>query len=288
MAWYEDIKAVTERTPEERINLARENSRSISRASQRSPVSSDGVGDEEDPPFMANVASVNQTPRPDSSSRRPSGGRFPSDLQVNAQRGLQVPVSPVSVSSSYDDGFNHHDPFMTSAASGGDTGPQSLGFQGVSLARRIEREPQGGPVQYPSTAGAPAASDPAGHPASARVQSQQTGGTYDGPTWAEPVPIPLPHQAQPLSSSRNTTTDSVGGDLYNSQGTATANGDHISGRLQPGMSYGADMTQHGMSGPAVENEVLPRPGSVMRTDSVPTISKLHIPGGYPRGSNAGL
>ncbi|KAL2163668.1 hypothetical protein VTH06DRAFT_5726 [Thermothelomyces fergusii] len=82
MAWYEDIKNITERTPEEHNNLVRANSRSISRSSQRSSVSSDGVVDEEEePPFTAATASVNQQAKSDGFLRRPSGGRFPSDLQ---------------------------------------------------------------------------------------------------------------------------------------------------------------------------------------------------------------
>jgi hypothetical protein len=100
MAWYEDIKALTEKSPEERSEYVRGHSRSFSRSSQRS-FSSDGVVDEDDDEPFAAAASVNQqTTRQESEmARRPEpGGRFPSDLQVNAQRGLQVPLSPSSVS----------------------------------------------------------------------------------------------------------------------------------------------------------------------------------------------
>lgn len=100
MAWYEDIKALTEKSPEERTEYVRGHSRSFSRSSQRS-VSSDGVVDEDDDePFAAPASVSQQTTRQESEMpRRPEpGGRFPSDLQVNAQRGLQVPVSPSSVS----------------------------------------------------------------------------------------------------------------------------------------------------------------------------------------------
>ncbi|KAK0610437.1 hypothetical protein B0T17DRAFT_113314 [Bombardia bombarda] len=115
MAWYEDIKTLTEQTPEERNNFVRVHGRSVSRSSQRSSVSSDGVDDDEDPPFAASsVVSVSQPPRQDTLPRRPSGGRFPSDLQVNAQRGLQVPLSPVSVSS----GFNENSDGDAIAAAG--------------------------------------------------------------------------------------------------------------------------------------------------------------------------
>ncbi|KAI3396035.1 hypothetical protein diail_531 [Diaporthe ilicicola] len=109
LAWYEDIKALTEKTPQERSEFVRGHSRSFSRSSSRRSVSSDGVVDEDDEePYSAHnsAAALGQ---PGSGyqqdvPRRPSpGGRFPSDIQVNAQRGLQAPLSPSSSSSQ---GFN--------------------------------------------------------------------------------------------------------------------------------------------------------------------------------------
>ncbi|KAG5925790.1 hypothetical protein E4U42_003942 [Claviceps africana] len=104
MAWYEDIKALTEKTPEERFQFVRTHSRSLSRSSRRS-VSSDGIVDEDDEePFAANQMGINPERREDTVSRRPQpGGRFPSDIQINAQRGLQAPHSPSSVSSGQQD-----------------------------------------------------------------------------------------------------------------------------------------------------------------------------------------
>ncbi|KAK6952666.1 hypothetical protein Daesc_004957 [Daldinia eschscholtzii] len=100
MAWYEDIKALTEKSPEELSNFVRGHSRAYSRASQRT-TSSDGiVDDEDDEPFSADPAMASPGYRQDSMQNRPEpGGRFPSDIQVNAQRGLQVPRSPSSVGS---------------------------------------------------------------------------------------------------------------------------------------------------------------------------------------------
>ncbi|KAL6870255.1 hypothetical protein J3F83DRAFT_735648 [Trichoderma novae-zelandiae] len=102
MAWYEDIKALTETSPEQLTAFVRSHSRrSTSRSSHRS-ASSDGLDEEEDEePFTATEQDVIPGPRSDLASRRPQpGGRFPSDIQVNAQRGLQVPRSPSSVASS--------------------------------------------------------------------------------------------------------------------------------------------------------------------------------------------
>lgn len=112
MAWYEDIKALTEKSPEERSNFVRVHSRSFSRSSQRS-FSSDGVVDEDDDEPFSATNLVNQEPNNDAQPRRPEpGGRFPSDLQVNAERGLQAPLSPSSLSS----GFNEHQDHDTVAA----------------------------------------------------------------------------------------------------------------------------------------------------------------------------
>jgi hypothetical protein len=102
LAWYEDIRALTEKSPQERNAFVRQHARSISGTSHRAPsVSSDGVVDEEDEePFSAAASSVVvQAPKQDVLPRRPQGGRFPSDLQVNTQRGLQAPLSPSSGSS---------------------------------------------------------------------------------------------------------------------------------------------------------------------------------------------
>ncbi|KAI0864695.1 hypothetical protein F4860DRAFT_528415 [Xylaria cubensis] len=97
MAWYEDIKALTEKSPEELSNFVRGHARTYSRSSQRS-ISSDGMVDEEDDvPFSADPAVSIPSSRQDSfQSKSHTGGRFPSDIQVNAQRGLLVPQSPTS------------------------------------------------------------------------------------------------------------------------------------------------------------------------------------------------
>ncbi|KAI0015847.1 hypothetical protein F4780DRAFT_41641 [Xylariomycetidae sp. FL0641] len=114
MAWYEDIKALTEKTPEELNSFVRGHSRTYSRSSQRS-ISSDGmVDDDDEEPFSADPAVSSPGSRQGSLSNRPEpGGRFPSDLQVNAQRGLQVPRSPSSTGS----GFVGNDYTMRGASS---------------------------------------------------------------------------------------------------------------------------------------------------------------------------
>lgn len=101
MAWYEDIQALTDKSPEEVSDFVRGHVRSLSRNSVRS-TSSDGAVDDEDDeqPFAPNAAMVTSGPRETQHQNRPEpGGRFPSDLEVTAQRGLQVPLSPSSNSS---------------------------------------------------------------------------------------------------------------------------------------------------------------------------------------------
>lgn len=102
LAWYEDIKTLTEKSPQERNAFVRQHARSVSGTSQRaSSISSDGVMDEEDEePFSTNASAIVGTQGLKQEHKRPKpGGRFPSDLQVNVARGLQAPLSPSSGSS---------------------------------------------------------------------------------------------------------------------------------------------------------------------------------------------
>ncbi|KAJ6201441.1 hypothetical protein J3E72DRAFT_180176 [Bipolaris maydis] len=103
VAWFEDIKALTEKSGEERNAFVRRHAsvRSTSAGSARSASSDGGLEEDEADavPFSANQ-SVKDQARDQSSTRptRPSpGGRFPSDLMVN--RNLQAPLSPSSGSS---------------------------------------------------------------------------------------------------------------------------------------------------------------------------------------------
>ena len=63
------------------------------------------IDEEDDEPFSAtNSTVVTQVPKQDVLPRRPQpGGRFPSDLEISTQRGLQAPLSPSSGSSGFGD-----------------------------------------------------------------------------------------------------------------------------------------------------------------------------------------
>jgi hypothetical protein len=120
MAWYEDIRSLTEKSPQERSAFVRQHARSFSGTSQKAAsVSSDGVMDEEDEEPFSTAASavVAQGPKQDVLTKRPQpGGRFPSDLQVDTQRGLQVPLSPSSGSSFGENDNKDHE--VVAAATG--------------------------------------------------------------------------------------------------------------------------------------------------------------------------
>lgn len=125
LAWVSDLKTLTEKSPQERNAFVRQHARSVSGSSQRpASISSDGVMDEEDEePFSATASAVvAPASKQDTLPRRPqAGGRFPSDLQVNTQRGLQAPLSPSSGSSGFGD-VQDHDVAAASALPGSGVG----------------------------------------------------------------------------------------------------------------------------------------------------------------------
>lgn len=135
MAWYEDIKNLTEKTGEERNAFVRRHARSFSSGSHKAgSVSSDGVLDEDEAdevPFSANTSQVQQpVPQQDTPARPQPGGRFPSDIQVN--RFLQAPLSPSSATSSGD-----RDPLMAAG-----TQPESSAPRGPGDPDEHQREDQ--------------------------------------------------------------------------------------------------------------------------------------------------
>lgn len=137
MAWYDDIKSLTESAPQERNAFVRSHARSFSAASQRAAsVSSDGVMDEEDEePFsMVSNSAVVQVANKQENAKRPEpGGRFPSDIQVDPSRGLQVPLSPSSANSSLGNNETRNETSTTSNLAGGG----SVGyFQGHRIISR--------------------------------------------------------------------------------------------------------------------------------------------------------
>lgn len=107
LAWYEDIKSLTEKTGEERTAFVRRHARSVSGGSHKAgSVSSDGAMEEDEAdevPYSGKSSHFDHEPPVEAKlPERPQTvrGRFPSDLNVN--RDLHVPLSPSSGTSSDD------------------------------------------------------------------------------------------------------------------------------------------------------------------------------------------
>ncbi|KAI9809601.1 MAG: hypothetical protein M1825_000033 [Sarcosagium campestre] len=108
LAWYEDMRNLTEKSGEERNTYVRRHARSMSAESQKAgSISSDGAMEEDEAdeiPYSATASSINQAPLQDQVKRPQPGGRFPSDFQVD--RGLQATHSASSASSYVDGDLN--------------------------------------------------------------------------------------------------------------------------------------------------------------------------------------
>ena len=103
IAWFNDIKALTENTGEAKAVFIRKHARSLSAGSQKAPgsISSDGLDEEDEAdqvPYSA-TPSVVAAGMPEDSAKKPErpnpGGRFPSALNINRDSSL-APSSPSS------------------------------------------------------------------------------------------------------------------------------------------------------------------------------------------------
>lgn len=252
MAWYQDLKVLTERTPEQRSEMFGAVSRSASRTSRRSTSSDARVVDEEDEePFSAGD-SVDVSGRDGTSaSKRPqAGGRFPSDLQVNAQRGMQVAGSPSSGSSGqagagpgYNTGYDepqHVAAVAQGAYDGNGKLYQPTPIHGATATNIYQYQT---PVRGNSYAEQGGAAPPQGHEAAAH--HHEMGAAY----------VPVSH--------------AQGGH----QG-----GEHVhfaGGGPEPAGATAQPRTVDGEH----TTEDAPKQG-INRTDT----STMHIPGGYPKSS----
>ena len=107
LAWFSDIKNLTEKTGAERKEfIRRSHARSVSAGSHKAgSISSDGGMDEDEADEVPYSATASQAEIPHQVEKLPQrpnpGGRFPSALKIH--RDSQVPVSPSSPSSSTGD-----------------------------------------------------------------------------------------------------------------------------------------------------------------------------------------
>ena len=101
LAWYGDIKSLTEKTGEERNAFVRKHAYSVSGQSQApGSIDSDGALEEDEAdrvPYSASASSVAEAPKQEAIERPQPGGSFPSDMPV--EKDLRAPLSPSSASS---------------------------------------------------------------------------------------------------------------------------------------------------------------------------------------------
>lgn len=326
MAWYEDIKALTEKTPQERSEFVRSHSRSISRTSSRRSVSSDGVVDEDDDePYSAHnsAAALGTTNHPgyhqQDVPRRPSpGGRFPSDIEVNAQRGLQAPLSPSSMMND-DHAFTVVDrgqqqQRQTSndaiAAAGALPGssfdqyyPQQNGYaQAPHRHQEIPSSGNGTINNNTHNSYQQSAQPYANHPAVLIAARQRNnngasgneeaatmhGGlnnSYQEGTWMAGS-SPVEASSIPIGVNENHQQHHGGGLYVTSPGQHQHQHQQSNGFDEPQATSYRELPRTTMNG----GDGVPRPAMSERTESdaptlsseVPTISHLHVPGEYPR------
>jgi len=87
MAWFDAIKSLTEKTGAERTAFVRQHARSVSGASHRGSVSSDGFEDDEADhvPYAASVPSQQVThPAEEQKPQRPQPGEYVDPFRCNS------------------------------------------------------------------------------------------------------------------------------------------------------------------------------------------------------------
>merc|ERR1711964_25167 len=259
-AWYEDIRALTEKSPQERNAFVRQHARSISGTSQRAgSISSDGIMDEEDEePFSASNADVVSTgPKQDELPKRPQpGGRFPSD--VNLSRGLQAPLSPSSGSS----GFEDRDVVAAAGTLPGSTmhqyGDAAAGAVGAEAYHRYEdekaeefrRQQEERAAREAATIAAPDTFEQ-----QSEQQAAQEAAIYAAPDGDLPKAAP---ESSFMSGAR-------------SQGDVTTNG-AITPGTNPIERVLEPLTESGR----------PSLAAGQNHQSVQSVSQLHVPGEFPK------
>ena len=203
LAWFSDIKSLTEKTGAERKEfIRRSHARSVSAGSHKAgSISSDGGMDEDEAdevPYSATASQAEITPQAEKLPQRPNpGGRFPSALQTN--RDSQVPVSSSSPSSSTGDRE------IIAAASGLPGSSIPLGHPGGELeggsAALLATDPYSPEASKQGLKGVPlheklssaAAADAEGSVASEHAQGIDSSTTPDSAAGHQPWNDPTPH-----------------------------------------------------------------------------------------------
>ena len=360
LAWFSDIKSLTEKTGAERKEfIRRSHARSISAGSHKAgSISSDGGMDEDEAdevPYSATASQAELPPQAEKLLQRPNpGGRFPSALQT--KRNSQVPLSSSSPSSSTGDremiaaagalpGSGIPSDNLGQVVPSGDNEPNIVRgeLEGGSAAlletdsyslKASKQGIRGLPLhEKPSSAAATDAKDsvPSEH-----AQGVDTSDTPDSAAshqpWINPTPHSLPFNvkrqdekyAKPRAGIADGAVGAIGTEAYQDDAKLKRSVDHEDRQdlqtittapqnpapatqdLGPSPVHGAifttfpstpdstkdtanqrtlpitaDQTSHAsVSGPS-NNELVDRPSLGSR---VATISELHVPGEFPKGS----
>ena len=330
LAWFEDIKNLTEKTGAERNEfIRRSHARSVSAGSNKAgSISSDGMDEDEadQVPYSATPSQSDFPAQKEKLPERPNpGGRFPS--QINVNRDSQVPLAPSSPSSSGDREIVAAAGLPGSGVPFGDPGHQvDTGDDGMNVARgnsvgasatplheaaystrERKQEYNGLPRHQGPIAGAqlerhdskygdwmgPAAASvgggvigAAGIEAYRNHQDQHKTAVQDeqqqpGLQAVEPVPqAPAPVAEAPKQS----VDQHVHGATFAAIPSSTSN--PAASTANEGASTDAgDLTSIPADPAAPIRDLADRPPLESHT-SVATISNLHVPGEYPKGSEA--
>lgn len=326
LAWYEDIKALTEKSPEERHQFVRTHSRSLSRSSRRSArsASSDGLDDEDEEPFSGGEVDTNPTARADAAPRRPQpGGRFPSDLQVMTQRGLHAPQSPSSISSGHQDHPSDANVIAAAGALPGSHHSREGEFQGsYGYGGGSGYTPMDEMSSQAAIAHQQAQYDGVNPYTSEPVQHEAEGGNLGGGHGEVPVVVAdtrvngdgqEPHQPTPDAAAAVQSNEALNTNTYTTTGVTDEEVKNISATTAAAAIIDTEAAPRSETPSAIQNKALQvvpeseaadhvtpletplgedlptrsnRPDD-NRTDSIATISNLEIPGSYPKGASGG-
>lgn len=304
LAWYEDIKALTEKSGEERSQFVRTHSRSLSRSSRRSlrSASSDGLDDEDEEPFSGGEVDTNPATRADNVPRRPQpGGRFPSDLQINAQRGLQAPQSPSSLSSGRQDipsdghvvgagGVgSQNDDAMHNYHEYGGTGYTPMGDMSSQAAIGHQQAHYDGSNPYTNEQAAQAGGSNAGGDYIALTSNPNTQETIEGQEPREASNVQTGDPSAAVNGENYTNAgEQAGSTNMAGAGTSSVPRSDAGGAQEKPLQAVPELGVAAHETPAHTpmGEMPPRANRPEdhRTDSSATLSNLDIPGGYPKGA----
>lgn len=319
LAWFDDIQNLTEKTGEERNDFVRKHARSFSGNSAKTGSDSGLEEDEADAvPYSANASMVSGQVHQEQQvqSQRPQPGRFPSELSNNQiNRHLQPPLSPSSGSS-----LAEQD--LTTAA-GGLQGENAFQYDGARILPETNyRQEQPPPPQheYFQSGGAPSQQQ---HPQVLVPHTETSLGKQpdldrhdsDYKPWMAPVGAGAAiaagavgteeywrntkKQAENNSQDEHSPKREAGSYLHPNHGL----GDQDRTISEPSSTMTASTAPTTVSsevplppvevyvpkgassevGGATTSMMLEKPPT-RRMDTDGTISNLHIPGEYPRGS----